>query len=174
MSIVFHQLVSSIQDGEYRDVRYEFRDHLYPASAPVFKNKNIATGVDTETDMLAMIPALEERQSEVEVIKAIAAAETGISPDIVPDYQPQADYDRRALGQFMTLANVHHFNEGRILFLAMESRGGANANQRATYLGITSITYSEIDDRFSDLAGAQTFINDNKLQRWDDIPEEML
>ena len=74
----------------------------------------------------------------------------------------------------MALADVHHFNAGRVLFLAMETRGGANAGQRATYLGITSTTYGLIDDRFSDLAGAQTFINDNKLQRWDDIPEEML
>ena len=171
MSIVSNQLVTSVQDGEYLDVRYEFIDHL---GISIFKNKRVPIGFDTDADMFEMIPGIEERQAEVEIIKALANAEWGISPDIIADYQSQADYDRRALGQFMTLSDVHHFNEGRVLFLAMESRGGANAGQRAAYLGITSATYSEIDNRFSDLAGAQTFILDNKLQRWDDIPEEML
>ena len=171
MSIVSNNLVSSEENGTRLDVRYRFVDHL---GVEIFVTKKVVAGFDTDADMFTMIPHLEEKQAIQEVSSSVARAEQGISPDIVPDYQPQADYDRRALGQFMTLADVHHFNEGRVLFLAMESRGGANAGQRAAYLGITSVTYSEIDDRFSDLAGAQTFINDNKNQRWDDIPEEML
>ena len=171
MSIVSHELIYEAPNGNRVDVVYRFVDHL---GVVIIEESRVDVGHDTETDMLARIPVIEARQAEQEVTIAVNTAEMGISPDIVPDYQLQSDYDRRALGQFMALADVHWFNEGRVLFLAMEARGGANANQRAVYLGITSGTYSEIDNRFSDLAGAQTFINDNKNQRWDDIPEEML
>ena len=172
MSIVSHELVYSEPNGTAKlDVRYKFVDHIGVA---IFVNSAVPVGTDLTADRAAMIPGIELRQAKTEVSDAVAKAEHGGNPDIVPDYQSQADYDRRALGQFMTLADVHHFNDGRVLFLAMEVRGGANAGQRATYLGITSGTYSLIDDRFSDLAGAQTFILDNKNQRWDDIPEEML
>ena len=171
MSIVSNVLVYSEPNGSRFDVRYKFIDHL---AVEIIVDKLVPAGFDTDADMLAMIPGIELQQAEQEVGNAVIRAENGVSPDIVPDYQPQADYDRRALGQFMTLADVHHFNEGRVLFLAMEVRGGANAGQRAIYLGITSGIYSLIDDRFSDLAGAQTFILDNKNQQWNDIPEEML
>ena len=175
MSIVSNVLVYSEPNGNRIDVIYEFRDHLYPSTKPIFREKRVDSGHDYDADMFAMIPGIEEDQANAEVSKAVSdAGRFLISPDITPEYQAQSDYDRRALGQFMTLADVHHFNEGRVLFLAMEARGGANAGQRAVYLGITSGTYSEIDNRFSDLAGAQTFILDNKNQRWDDIPEEML
>ena len=171
MSIVSNVLVYSEPNGSRFDVRYKFIDHL---AVEIIVDKLVPAGFDTEADMLALIPGIEISQAEQEVTIAVNAAEHGTTSDIVPDYQLQADYDRRALGQFMTIADVHWFNEGRVLFLAMEVRGGANANQRAVYLGITTGTYSEIDNRFSDLAGAQSFILDNKNQRWDDIPEEML
>ena len=178
MTISSHELISSEPNGIRFDVRYKFVDHL---GVEIFVTKKVAAGFDTDADMFAMIPGIELEQAKTEVGQAVTFAASGISPDIVPNYQEgatvedrQANFDRRALGQFMTLRDVNHFNEGRVLFLAMEARGGANAGQRATYLGITSVTYGEIDNRFSDLAGAQTFIEDNKNQRWDSVPEEMI
>jgi hypothetical protein len=171
MSIVSHELVYSSPNGTRLDVQYKFVDHL---GNEILVNSLVPAGTDLTDDRIARIAGIEANQATDEVSSAVHHAQFGISPDIVPDYQTQADYDRRALGQFMTLADVNHFNEGRVLFLAMEARGGANANARAGYLGITRGTYNEIDARFSDLAGSQTFINDNKNQRWEDIPEEML
>ena len=171
MSIVSNVLVSNEPNGSRFDVMYKFVDHL---GVEIFVTKKVVAGFDADADMFAMIPEIEVQQAELEVINAVGGAESGVSPDIVPDYQLQADYDRRALGQFMTLADVHHFNEGRVLFLAMESRGGANANDRADYLSITRSTYDEINSRFSEFAGVQDFLNDVKNQRWDGIPDEMM
>lgn len=170
MSIISHELVYSEPNGTRLDVRYRFIDHL---GVEIFVNKLVAVGFDTEADMLALIPSIEKDQAEQEVTVSVSNTEIGISPDIVPDYQLQADFDRRALGQFMTL-NVEWFNQSYPLFLAMELRGGANAGQRADYLGISLATYSDIESRYNDLAGVQFFLEDTKQQQWDGIPEEIL
>jgi hypothetical protein len=86
-----------------------------------------------------------------------------------PTEQAQADYDRRMLGLYMVETNAHTFLSGLDFFLAVESRGGANAGQRAAYLGVPLAEYNEVANRFGDVQGAAFFLNDDKNQVWDEV-----
>jgi len=87
-------------------------------------------------------------------------------------HQDQADFDRRVLGRMMIDENAHNLGNAYSFFQAVESRGGANANARATYLGISTDEYNEIDDRFSNVNGVTWFLNDEKDMVWDSLPGE--
>ena len=54
----------------------------------------------------------------------------------------------------------------------MEIRGGANAGQRASYLGVSTENYGLMEDRFNDDEGAAFFIEDSKSQIWKEVPPE--
>lgn len=84
----------------------------------------------------------------------------------------QADYDRRALGMAMLIEDVDEFYALLPLFKAMEIRGGANAIQRAIYLGVSNGNYTLIADRFGDVEGISFFLDNAKDQIWDELPEE--
>ena len=93
-------------------------------------------------------------------------------PDVTPDYQTQADYDRRTLGFLMTETDSYILLQGLPFWQAVETRGGANANQRAAYLGVSRANYDLVSNRFGDVQGAANFLNDEKGQIWTEIPEE--
>jgi hypothetical protein len=84
----------------------------------------------------------------------------------------QADYDRRALGRAMNLTDTHEFYSFLPLFQAMEGRGGANAIQRAAYLGVSIENYNLMATRFGDVQGIAFFLDNEKDQIWDTIPQE--
>ena len=102
---------------------------------------------------------------------SLADVEAGRLVDLNPNYQDQRDYDRRGLGRAMTITGTDEFYEVLPLFRAMEARGGANANQRASYLGVTRADYDLMAARFNDVAGIAFFLDDAKGQVWDDVPE---
>ena len=60
------------------------------------------------------------------------------------------------------------------MYKRQELRGGANAGQRATYLGVTTGEYTEVDNRFGDSQGVQFFIDDEKNNVWDDVREDWI
>ena len=94
------------------------------------------------------------------------------SVDVAPTYQTQAEYDRRTLGFLMTETDSKVFLDALYFWQAVEARGGANANARAAYLGVSRANYDLVANRFGDVQGSATFINDSKGQIWTDIPEE--
>ena len=102
----------------------------------------------------------------------LAETEASSGADILAEYQDQNDYDRRALGKAMTRRDVDEFYLVLPLFKSMEARGGANANQRATYLEVTTVNYNLMADRFGDVEGIAFFLDNAKGQIWDTIPPE--
>jgi len=136
----------------------------------------LVPGTDTETEH-ALFRALyisryDYKRAIQEVNEALLFAESGNNPDRVPQYQTQAEFDRRVLGRAMLLRDVHTLYAIYPMFVAVRTRGGANAAQRAAYLGITSTQWNLIDTRFNDLNGSAVFISDEKNQRWLELPTE--
>jgi len=105
-------------------------------------------------------------------LASLADIEAGSGKDIVSQYQDQNDYDRISLGRLMTETDVDAFYAGLPLFKAMETRGGANANQRRAYLGVSSENYTAMANRFNDVEGIAFFLDDHKDQIWEEIPPE--
>jgi hypothetical protein len=171
MSITNYEILHSEVGGNKLIFVVKYTDHL---ANEIYHEYRVPQGTDMDAYATAQIPSIEARQAEEEVTNAIGIANEGTSPDIVAEYQAQNDYDRRALGQAMVVEDIYHFNNTRPLYLAMEIRGGANANARAAYLGITRDTYDLISSRYNELAGIQGILNDSKGRIWEDIPEEML
>lgn len=104
--------------------------------------------------------------------KNLIKREASQGTDIVPVHQTQAEYDRRALGFLMTETDAHKFLAALPFWQAVESRGGANANARAAYLGVSRANYDLVNKRFGDVQGAASFLNNSKGQIWSDIPAE--
>ena len=166
MSIVSHTVTTTKQSETPVNAVYTFTDHV---GVTVTVNKLVANAFDTDTDALSMYAQIEQQQADREISEQLTLAERWINPDKVPVYQSQADFDRRLLGRLMTQWDVHTFSAGLPFFQAMELRGGANANQRASYLGVTSGEYTLVDNRFGDSQGVQFFITDEKNNVWDDV-----
>ena len=165
MSIVSHTVTTTPQSGTRVNAVYTFTDHV---GVTVTVNKLVANAFDTDADALSMYAQIEQQQADSEIAEQVALAERWINPDKVPVYQTQAEFDRRLLGRLMTEWDVHTFSAGLPFFQAVELRGGANANQRASYLGVTSTDYGLVDNRFGDSQGVQFFIDDEKGAVWDE------
>lgn len=84
----------------------------------------------------------------------------------------QADYDRRALGLAMLLKDTDDYRATIELFQAMELRSGNNAGQRAATLGVSTVNYNLMADRYGDMIGAAFAIDNALSQVWLDIPPE--
>ena len=169
MSIVSHIVTTSPQSSTRMNVVYAFTDHI---AGVTFVQKLVVNAFDTEADALSMYPQIEAQLADGEVGTQVAVAERWDNPDKVSDHQAQADFDRRLLGRLMTFLDAHVFLAGLPFFQAVEARGGANAGQRAAYLGVDTVSYGLVDDRFGDVQGIAFFLDDDKNNVWNDIPED--
>ena len=168
MSVVSHTVTTTPQSATRVNAVYVFTDHI---GGTTTINKLVANAFDTEADALSMYAQVEAQLADAEVGVAISAAELWNNPDKVPDHQTQADFDRRVLGRLMTFLDAHVFLAGLPFFQAVETRGGANAEQRAVYLGVDTTSYNLMDNRFGDVQGVAFFLNDDKNNVWDNVPD---
>ena len=148
---------------------YELGDKRERRYAVTITNNSL---VDTVYVLAPVVVDVDDDGSTVANEKLVQLADNELNSGVAAEYQTQADYDRRALGRAMLLTDVDEFYAVLPLFLAMESRGGANANARAAYLGIDRPTYDLIADRFGDVQGIASFLNNAKAQIWDELPGE--
>ena len=168
MSIVSHTVTTLPQSATRVSVYYTFTDHLGVQTAI---RSLVENAFDTEAAALSMYALLDEQDESAEIMRSFAVAEEWKNPDRVADYQPQADFDRRLLARLMTVTDAQVFYAGLPFFQAMEARGGANANQRASYLGVIRADYDLMANRFNDVQGVAFFLDDDKGAVWTDIPE---
>lgn len=171
MTIISQQIIGdrAQKDGR-RYLRYEFTDHL--GGKYIRGPKLVPPSFDADADLLTQVPVQEDDLANIEIQQAINNTTVGLNPDKVPDHQTQPDFDRRVLGRMMLIINSHVFYAAYPMFQAVELRGGANANQRAVYLGITTVDYNLIASRFNNVSGVAWFLNDEKNQIWDKLPED--
>lgn len=128
-------------------------------------------GTDPALLMNNRVSQVEFDLAEEEVNTAIDELYKGNSPDKVAEEQSQADFDRRVLGRIMGIADAHLVLLAYPFFLAVQTRGGANNSQRATYLGVPSDEYNLVDSRFSNVNGISWFLTDEKNQIWNKVLE---
>ncbi len=166
MSVVSHNLKEVNPYGANSNQNiYEY--HLSDGSILEYSYVcSLATDVDSIA--LSNIPTLENDLISSEHNSAYEVGVQGGNQDtVVPVFQPQSEFDLAVLTLFMKEADVHIFHASLPFFLAVETRGGANANQRALYLGIDRVTYDQIAKRYGDDQGAAFFIEDSKNQVWE-------
>ena len=166
--IVSHTVTTTLQSSTRVNAVYTFTDHT---SGTTTIKKLVSNTLDTEADALSMYSLIESQLADAEITEQVSAAERWENPDKVAEHQSQADFDRRLLGRLMTFLDAHVVLAGLPFFQAMELRAGANAGQRATYLGVTTDDYTLVDNRFGDVQGIQFFLDDDKSQVWN-IPLE--
>ena len=171
MAIVSHEIVWGSENGTRYTVTYKFTSHIGYEPALDIQKLIVRDEAAAEADALSMYAQKEAQLADMEVSKAVSDCELDISPEKVPDHLAQNDYDRRVLGQAMTFTDIHWFYAAYPLFTAMELRGGANAGQRAAYLGVDTTTYGQMEDRFNNVNGVAWFLTDEKAQTWDEVPE---
>jgi hypothetical protein len=150
------------------NVTYTFTDHV---GGKTILRVLRANGFDTEAEALGMYAGIEAQQASAEVSAAFSVAAQGSNPDRVAVYQEQADFDRRLLGLVMTLDNANTFLGAIDFFQAMEIRGGANAAQRATYLGVILDDYQLTETRFNQIMGTATVLEADQLRVWEELME---
>jgi len=90
--------------------------------------------VNEEYVLSPVVVDVSDDGSDAANVKFQQLADTELAAEKVAQYQDQDDYDRRALGHAMMISDINDFHDTLPLFLAMEVRGGANANARALYL----------------------------------------
>ncbi len=174
MTIISHLTRADVHlqvDG-FRYVSHYFTDHL--GKIEKIGPRKVASDLgEMEYAVMrnALSPQIEAASIISEVEAAISRAYDEINPDIVPAYQTQAEFDRRVLGRMMLITNANVFYAAYPMFQSMQSRGGANANQRAVYLGITLSDYKLIETRFNNVNGVAFFLTDQKNQIFDELPE---
>jgi len=167
MAITSYQVISEFPNGDKLSVTYEFTHHTGRIDTV---NRTVPAGTDHDAVMQSMIPGLEQQAADQEIGEAMEKANREENPDKVAEYQPQADFDRRVLGRCTMLRDVHQFYATLPMWTAMEGRGGSNANQRASYLGITRELYDPMDDRYGEVQGIAFFLDNDST--WPELPEE--
>lgn len=174
MSIVSSETIadSHTQSDGTRYVTHYFTDHLGGVTK---RGPHSVAGSDTETEYAVLRAGMEQsilnHLANQEIQAAIARAEQGLSVDAIPDHQTQAEFDRRVLGRMMLIGDAHTFHNAYSFLQAVELRGGANANQRASYLSVSTADYNLIDTRFGNVNGVAWFLADEKNQIWSELPE---
>lgn len=157
------------EDGR-RYVRYEyvFSQGLVTTRGP----KLVDAIFDDDADRVAMVPEVELDAAWDEVNQQYKLARSLQNPDKAAVYQDQNDFDRRLLGLFMFNPNAHVVLAGYPFFQAVELRGGANSGKRATYLGVVSEEYDQVEARFNNVNGVAWFLTDEKGMIWQEYPSE--
>ena len=170
MPIVSHTITATSPNGTRKTVEFYLTDNLAVdrQKASIF----IKLNDDPNPVIIALYTQQDQADIDTEIADALSSAKNDTNPDRVPVYQTQAEFDRRLLGELMLVTNVHTFHTALPFFQAVEGRGGANAGQRATYLGVTTGNYNLIAARFGDDQGVAFFLDNVKGQIWDIIPEE--
>ena len=160
-----------IIDDTAKATRHIVVDYYIHTGEILRKRLSIGLLDDAMTEAIAYDQNVLDEMARREVDYGVSLTAKDISPGITVEHQSQSDYDRRVLGRMMMEENIHYFLAAYSFFQAVELRGGANTNQRAAYLGITSIDYGLIDDRFSNVNGVAWFVTDEKNMIWPELPE---
>ena len=168
MSVVSHSLVEVTPYGINGVSNNNIYEYLLSDSSTIERNYVCAIATDVDVIAANAIPEIESGLITGEQIASYRVGEAEGDPNtIVPVFQSYAEFDLAVLTMFMKTGDVHIFHASLTLFKAMETRGGANAIQRAIYLGIDNITYGQIADRYGDSEGAAFFITNVKDQVWE-------
>jgi len=170
MSIVSNQTIadSDTQVSGLRSIRHEFTDHLGKVHIRGARKVNGAwTEVEYSAERLGIISVLENDLAWEEVQQQINVAIMNGNPDKVPDHQTQIDFDRRFLGASMLL-DTDSLLSCQPVYDRVQTEG-ANNNQRATYLGITSQEYGLVNDRYVDAISNQWYRDLEVIHRWTEI-----
>ena len=126
---------------------------------------NAPADVDQAATLITNAANLEATFRPNEHIRAAQKLKSSGITD-TPVYSTQAEFDRGVLFELMTEADPRLFLGGLPFYQEVSARGGANANARAAYLGVTRAVWDQIAKRFSDVQGAAFFINVDKGQIW--------
>lgn len=164
------------QKDNTRYVTHRFTDHTGKVTKHGPKRVD---GDWTETeyaiDRNSSTAFVEDILASQEIQAALSRADRGLNPDKVPsDQQTQPEFDRRVLGRMMLIDSAHIFHNAYVMFLTVNARGGNNANQISTYLGISTANYNRIAERFDSVNLSADFLADERLQIWDELPDEFL
>jgi len=165
MSIVANEILVDSPLGYGRKaVEARFQDHV-----GVWHKRGYTGPIaDTAAFLTSQEPIVEGELQVSEVTDALKQAELGNDPDKSADHQPQADFDRRLLGLLMQELSIDTKIAAIPFWLAVETRGGANANQRAAYLGVTRPEYDLVSAMFGDLQGVSGGVDTVNGQIWDE------
>lgn len=161
-----------IVDDSTQTTRTIVVDYIFHTDEVIRKRFSIGLTDDAMTEAIANDQIVLDEMARHEIGTGMSLTEQLLSPEILVQHQEQADYDRRILGRMMMVEDAHQFYAAYPFFQAVEARGGANANQRAAYLGITSTDYGMIDDRFSNVSGIAWFLTDEKNMLWTELPTD--
>lgn len=175
MPIISHQTIADghLQVDGRRYIRHVFTDHLSNTQPfPLRLVDGAWTEAEYSAERVALVSSVETRLAQQEVKDQIEIAIQGGNPDKVAEHQTQADFDRRFLGEAMLL-DAQPFYNCKPVFDRVQTEG-ANANQRASYLGVTSAEYGLVDDRYNNVNGVAWFLNDEKGMQWVEINEAFI
>lgn len=175
MSIVSSQTIDNdAPNNGFRLVRHRYTDHT-GGTSDIFKRVPDAwTSIELDAQRSGLESQVLSTLEQTEIDEAVIAIESDQSYDNTsPQHLTQPDFDRRVLMSMMLIVDVHHFRNALNFWLSVETRGGANANQRSEYLfgAGQRATYDLIANRFGDAQGALTYLDDEKGQVWTEFPE---
>jgi len=119
-----------------------------------------------EVAALAANALLEEAALPTDEALADAGRYKTGSAERAPDHQLQADYDRRVLRELMQEEDALAFANALTFFRSFEIRGGANAAQRASYLGVPKSEYDLVATRYNQITGVENVLNEDAARVW--------
>ena len=163
--------IRTIADDSTQATRHIVVDYTFHTGEILRKRFSIGLVDDAMTEAIAHDQEVLDEMARREVGAGLSLAEQGLSPEITVKHQPQADYDRRILGNMMLEINSHVFFAAYTFFQAVEGRGGSNANARASYLGIVKAVYDDIAARFSNVTGVAWILTDERNKVWTELTE---
>lgn len=169
MSVSTHSTIQdSTQANGQRRLRYRY--DFTQGDQIVYGPFLAASAFDDATDRAGRVTAIELDRAWKEVYNALDVARGYESPEKTAEYQAQNDFDRRLLGVLMLEPDIYIILYSFPFFDAVQTRGGNNASQRATYLGVDGAEYTQVNNRFQGVKDREFFLTDQNGYLWDNYP----
>jgi len=153
------------KNGGRRSIYEQHIDHLGVAHPHNYLT--LPVGEFDEVAALATNAVWIESELPINEVRTDAARYKDTGTERTPEHQLQADYDRQVLRELMQEEDALAFANTLPFFRAIEIRGGANAAQRANYLGVPKTEYDLVATRYNQITGLVSGLNDDAARVWE-------
>lgn len=119
---------------------------------------------DHDALLLANAARIESRLPDKEVVEEVERAKKGKQQSA--QHQTQAELDKRAIVELMQIEDSLEFSTTLQWFRDFEVRAGANANARATYLGVPKPEYDLVAARYNQIQGLVDGLKADAARAW--------
>ena len=128
------------------------------------RRPNVPADNDDAATLAAWVVELDADLPSFEAQSESQRAQNGVG--LPAEHQTQAELDKSTISLLMQIEDSLEFSNTLPWFREFEIRAGANNNARASYLGVSNTDYGLVADRYNQITGVKSGLDDDAARSW--------